>query len=232
MKRILVISDIHGEFDKFEQLLEKVQYKPEEDQLLLAGDYVDRGPNSKAVVEKVQALVAEGAIALMGNHEKMMLEAFYDEETYLPRWLRNGASETLRTYGYTVIYKEEKGVLKGSVDGEWKNDLSVQEAIAFMEELLPYYETEDYIFVHAGVHPTTPLAETDLHTLVWIREVFHQGYTGVKPVIFGHTPTKNLHSSYEVYFGTNNIIGIDGGLVYGGRLNCLELPSKTVQYVE
>jgi serine/threonine protein phosphatase 1 len=232
MKRILVISDIHGESEKFEQLLEKVDFNAEEDQLILGGDYIDRGINSKAVVEKVQELAKKGAIALKGNHEKMMMEAFHNEDGGLARWLRNGAADTLRSYGFTVTYEDDNGVLKGSVNGEWQSHPSINDVITFFESLLPYYETEDYIFVHGGVHPTTPLAETDLHTLVWIRDVFHQGYNGTKPVIFGHTPSKNLHGSHDVYFGENNIIGIDGGLVYGGRLNCLELPSKKVTYVE
>src|SRR5699024_10213901 len=100
------------------------------------------------------------------------------------------------------------------------------EHVAFLNTLDYYYETDDYIFVHAGVDPTIPIHETDPWTLIWIREEFYNQYQGDKTVIFGHTPTKRFHKKHDVYFGPNNIIGIDGGAVYGGQLNCLELPSK------
>lgn len=70
---------------------------------------------------------------------------------------------------------------------------------------------------------------------MWIRDEFHNGYKGEKTVIFGHTETKTLHGDTEncnVYFGNNRIIGIDGGAVYGGQLNCLELPSRKVYSVK
>lgn len=74
------------------------------------------------------------------------------------------------------------------------------------------------------------VSESEPYTLMWIRNEFHNGYSGEKVVVFGHTETKTLHGSEEcgVYFGSNRIIGIDGGAVYGGQLNCLELPSKGI----
>src|SRR5699024_6985049 len=103
--------------------------------------------------------------------------------------------------------------------------------VTFLENLDYYYETDDYIFVHAGVDPKRTVEDTDPYDLVWIRDEFHQNYSGTKTVVFGHTPTPMLNNSYSdhtVYFGDNNIIGIDGGAVFGGQLNCLELPSKKV----
>jgi len=77
--------------------------------------------------------------------------------------------------------------------------------------------------------------ETDPYELIWIRDIFHNGYCGEKTVIFGHTPTKNLHKdklSCSVYFGENRIIGIDGAAVYGGQLNCLQLPGNIIYSVK
>ena len=71
--------------------------------------------------------------------------------------------------------------------------------------------------------------------ILWIREEFHVGYQGEKTVIFGHTPTYRLHhnpTDYSVYFGENNIIGIDGGAVFGGQLHALEWPSHQIISVE
>lgn len=229
MRRLLAISDIHGELEKFERLLDTANYDPDHDQLLLLGDYIDRGPHSRGVIQKVRALQQAGAVALMGNHEKMMLDAFRNEDKAVERWFRNGARETLLSYGYPFQASEaEMSITPSRL--EWTEEL--REVVSFIEKLPFYYETEEYIFVHAGVQPGVPLSDCDPHKLVWIREEFYDKYRGLKTVIFGHTPTKSLHGTHDVYFAANRIIGIDGACVYGGRLNGLELPSGQTYYVE
>jgi serine/threonine protein phosphatase 1 len=232
MKRMLAISDIHGDIEKFEQLLKQVEYNKEQDQLLLLGDYVDRGPQSKAVLDKVIKLKADGAIALIGNHDKMMIDAFQGDPLALKRWYYNGGIKTLQNYGYDI----EKDDAKYWYTTDEMPELipmneEIRGHIEFLKELPYYYETDTHIFVHAGVHPETPISSTESHTLVWIRDEFHKGYAGEKTVVFGHTPVKYLHKSPEVYFGENKIIGIDGGCVYGGRLYCLEVDGLQVFYV-
>ncbi len=88
-----MISDIHGCYDEFNTLLKDVEYNPEEDKLILVGDYVDRGLKSKEVVEQVKSMVEEwGVIALKGNHDQMMVDAIDKEEDVDDkRWIRNGA---------------------------------------------------------------------------------------------------------------------------------------------
>ncbi|MGG1661232.1 metallophosphoesterase family protein [Brevibacillus sp. NRS-1366] len=226
MKRILAISDIHGELEKLETLLVEASYDPNNDQLILLGDYVDRGPASKGVVDKVKQLHEDGAIVLMGNHDHMMVKSFEQDPVFIERWFRNGAQQTLASYGHAAAGTESEApeVLEKTA--------ILEEHVAFLADLDCYYETDDYIFVHGGVHPTTLPAKTDPYMLMWIREEFHRGYCGEKTVVFGHTPTENLHGKHDVYFGENKIIGIDGGAVFGGRLNCLELPSRKVYSVE
>ncbi|MBH0330300.1 MULTISPECIES: metallophosphoesterase family protein [Brevibacillus] len=226
MKRLLAISDIHGELEKLESLIEQVQYDPQNDQLILLGDYIDRGPESKGVVEKVKQLHAEGAIVLMGNHDHMMVKSFEQDPVFIERWFRNGAQKTLASYGHTAADTESGAPETLEITA------SVNEHLEFLAGLDSYYETDDYIFVHGGVHPETPVAETDPYLLMWIRDEFHKGYQGEKTVIFGHTPTNYLHGKHDVFYGENKIIGIDGGAVYGGRLHCLELPSRKVYSVE
>jgi serine/threonine protein phosphatase 1 len=235
MRRLLAISDIHGDLEKFERLLEKVNFDSKQDKLLLLGDYVDRGPHSRQVLDKVMELTAEGAIALIGNHDKMMIDAFEHPEDplHLKRWYYNGGIKTLENYGYIVEIDDAK---------YWYKTEEMPEALVINEEIRPhldflktlpyYYKTDTHIFVHAGVHPETALELTEPYTLVWIREEFHKGYKGEKTVVFGHTPTNHLHKKPEVYFGDNNIIGIDGGCAYGGRLYCLEVLEKMVYYAE
>lgn len=234
MKRTLVISDIHGELEKFEQLLEKIEYDPKMDQLILLGDYVDRGPNAKGVIEKVWRLKESGARLLKGNHEDMMIKALTtDLEKSWNHWVKRcGGDKTLFSYGFSEndIAVSEENFQKPVLHSE-----ELKKHLEFIQGLENYIETSEYIFVHAGVHPTTPISETDPYLLVWIRDEFHQGYNGKKTVIFGHTETTLLHkdeTNNNVYFGSNRIIGIDGGAVYGGQLNCLELPTQRVYSIK
>ena len=90
----------------------------------------------------------------------------------------------------------------------------LEEHIKFIQELDHYIETEEYIFVHAGVEPMKRVSESEPYTLMWIRNEFHNGYSGEKVVVFGHTETKTLHGSEDcgVYFGSNRIIELMAGL--------------------
>lgn len=222
MKRTLVISDIHGELELFEELLQQAEYDAAEDQLILLGDYVDRGPDSRGVLERVIELKKLGAIVLSGNHDAMMLAAAKGEPAALERWARNGAIPTLQSYDPSI---KEAGLPE--TDTFWNH-------VAFIGELGFFHETDDTIFVHAGVQPGTPVQQTDPYILIWIREEFYEAYEGEKTVVFGHTPAFLLRpgGGNDIYFGGNNIIGIDGGAAYGGQLNCLELPSRKRYFVE
>ncbi|MBB5179969.1 serine/threonine protein phosphatase 1 [Planomicrobium koreense] len=221
MKRILAISDIHGELELFDELLQKADYDDAEDQLILLGDYGDRGPDSKGVLERVIELKKRGAIVLRGNHDQMMLDAVNDEPGAKLIWARNGALPTLQSYDPSI-----KDMTLPTAAVFWEH-------IDFIKKTAYYYETDDFIFVHAGVQPDMPVELTDPAILMWIRDDFYEAYSGEKTVVFGHTPVFMLRGTrnYDVYFGDNPIIGIDGGAVYGGQLNCLELPSRKVYSV-
>lgn len=235
MKRTLVISDIHGELKLFKELLQTTGYDSTKDQLILLGDYIDRGPNSKEVLDMVMKLKDEGAVVLKGNHEDMMVRALViGEERIWKNWInRNGGTDTLRSYGFAerdFKVEDEEPFVKPIVHSK-----ELERHLHFIQSLDTYLEWEDTIFVHAGVHPEKPIEETDPYELIWIRDVFHNGYCGEKTVIFGHTPTKNLHKDKQgcsVFFGENRIIGIDGAAVYGGQLNCLQLPERIVYSVK
>lgn len=234
MKRILAISDVHGEIGLLEQLLTKANYDSRKDQLILLGDYVDRGSNSMAVVEKVIELQQEGAIVLKGNHEDMMIKALTaDDERSWKHWaVRNGGNQTLNSYGFMeedYTLKDDEVFIKPIL-----NDPVLTKHLNFIQTLHPLVEYGGYIFAHAGVDPKMAIEETDPYRLMWIRDEFFEHYQGDQTVIFGHTPTPNLHKMkgvFTVFFGDNHIIGIDGGAVYGGQLNCLVLPTMDVYSV-
>lgn len=229
MKRTLVISDIHGELGMLTELLEKAAYNPKRDRLFLLGDYIDRGPDSKATLDKVIELVENGAVALKGNHEDMMVKSLIDgnERTWRNWTGRNGGDATLQSYGFdreSFLFLDEEEFQKPHLHSD-----SLNRHLEFIQNLPYYVEEEHTIFIHAGVKPDVPLVETDPYELIWIRDEFHNNYTGPKTVIFGHTPTNGLHEDKKntnIYYGRNPIIGIDGGAVFGGQLNCLILPQK------
>lgn len=235
MKRTLVISDIHGELGLLTALLETVSYNSKMDRLLLLGDYIDRGTDSKATLDKVMELVEGGAIALKGNHEDMMIKSLIDgNERAWRNWTgRNGGDATLQSYGFepeSFLFTDEEEFLKPHLHSDHLN-----RHLEFIQSLPYYIEEEDTIFIHAGVKPGVPLEETDPYELIWIREEFHNNYNGPKTVIFGHTPTRGFRddeSDHSIYYGANSIIGIDGGAVFGGQLNCLVLPEKKAYYVQ
>ncbi|MCQ4088232.1 metallophosphoesterase family protein [Saccharibacillus sp. JS10] len=226
--RTLAISDIHGELDLLEQLLAKSHYDAATDQLVLLGDYIDRGPKSMQTLEYVMKLHAEGAIVLKGNHEDLMLRALDggSEEDWT-RWIvRNGGYTTLQSYGFT---KQQLRIETGEAFRQPKLDSEVLDRhLKFVRSLRHYYETEEFICVHAGIPPGKTPEQSDPFELLWIREEFHRGYHGSKKVIFGHTPTRGLHNDEDndnLYYGDNRIIGIDGGAVFGGQLNALVIES-------
>lgn len=235
MKRTLLISDIHGELLLLEELLQKVQYDSQQDQLVLLGDYIDRGPASKGVLDKVAQLKSQGAQVLMGNHEQIMLDVFEKENKYdWDFWLHTaGGLATMRSYGFSEEDIDQAGDLENFSLHPFLND-KIIEHLEFIRHLDKVIEQEDYIFVHAGVDPKIPLDRNTTKEFLWIRDEFHRQYKGDRTVVFGHTPTPRLHmnrENHQIYFGDNRIIGIDGGAVFGGQLNCLELPSQKVYFV-
>ena len=236
MDRILAISDIHGELDLFEELLLKAKYDTMQDQLFLLGDYIDRGPSSSGVLNLVGELQTKGARVLLGNHEALMLKACrFGHPKYWNHWVKLcGGHATLASYGYQLDdFKEaiENDTLPSFIQTLPK----IEEHLQLIETFNIYIELEDVIFVHGGVVPGVAMTETDPMQFLWIREQFHAGYQGEKTIIFGHTPTYKLHQNpteHSVFFGENNIIGIDGGAVFGGQLHAIEWPSRQIISVE
>jgi serine/threonine protein phosphatase 1 len=195
---LYVIGDIHGCLTPLQRLLDKIAPGPD-DQLVFIGDYIDRGPQSREVVEFLRALPGSTTF-LIGNHEKMLLDYLGGRHRSL--YLINGGEQTLRSYGEPPVIPEPH--------------------LAFVKTLRPYFDTPDFLIVHAGIRPMVPLDRQVLDDLVWIRHEFFQ-FLGrfEKPVVFGHTPMR------EVLMREDRI-GIDTGCVYGGKLTCLRLPDRKV----
>lgn len=214
MGKIFAIGDIHGTLSMLEKMMKNLSIDRKNDTLVFVGDYIDRGPDSMGVVDYVLDIRKEfpNVIYLMGNHEQMFLN-YYLEKKDEDLYLHNGGMTTLISYGFM-----QKG----------RNELNMPEShMEFFTTLRPYYETEDYIFVHAGMRPGIPLNQQSLHDLLWIRYEFISSPEKFgKLVVFGHTPF-----SSGVPFIDHNKIGIDTGAVFGGRLTCIELPEMIIHQV-
>lgn len=210
MERILAIGDIHGCYAKLVRLMEKVKLDPEKDRLVFMGDYIDRGDQSREVVEYLIELKKQlpASVFLLGNHEHMLLEYLAGTNSN-PPFLYNGGQKTLEGYfGTDALFSLQ--------DPQMVFPL---EHLEFFNSLKPYYEVNDYIFVHAGLRDGLPLEQQDLLDLLWIREEFHYSrYNFGKTVIFGHTP-------FPRPFIFKGKIGIDTGAGYGHKLTCVELPA-------
>lgn len=223
---IYAIGDIHGQIAQLKVLYRRISTRPLRpfDKLVFLGDYVDRGENSKAVIEFLLRLKQEHpeVIFLRGNHEHLMLEALdgppslpapikaearegyvlHSEQTYL--WLENGGIETLLSY-------------KPSDMLHWRDSIP-EEHKEFLRATQMEYICGNYHFVHAGVVPPGmqwPDSEFDLDPRLWIREPFlsYKPLIGGRLIVFGHTPQPN---GYPLIM--RNKIGLDTGAVYGGPL--------------
>jgi len=205
--RIWAIGDIHGQLARLEELFQLISLDPDQDELVFMGDYIDRGPDSKGVIDRLLALKKSGlkATFLKGNHEEMFLKDFLTGAN--PQlYLYNGGLATLKSYA-----QPGQDPLEARPPAEHMD---------FLENLNLYYRRGGYLFAHAGLKPGQPLEDQDSHDLLWIREEFFLvSHDWPEKVVFGHTP-------FREPFRRGKLFGIDTGAAYGGRLTCLVLPDE------
>lgn len=204
MERTFAVGDIHGCLDKLISLMGIIDIDLKKDTLLFIGDYIDRGTQSKEVVDYLINLARRHSrvIFLKGNHESML--EHYLNGTAKFDFLVNGGQATLDSYLKDHSNTEQSLIPTAHLD--------------FFDNLRLYHETEQYIFVHAGLKPNVPLEEQSEWDMLWIRDEFiYSDFDFGKRVIFGHTPFRE-----PLILG--NKIGIDTGAVYGNMLSCVELP--------
>ncbi len=224
---VYAIGDIHGRVDLLTRLLAKVEADAkrsggvERKALVFLGDYIDRGPDSRAVVEVLLNHLPKGFDAhfLKGNHEAMLLD-FLEEPSKLRQWLANGATSALQSYGVDVLALERSG----AGPELWRDAFLArlpETHVRFFDQLELAVSYGDYFFVHAGVRPGVPLGAQSPHDLIWIRGEFLRSRENFgKIVVHGHTPG-------DVPDILANRIGIDTGAVFSNRLTALRLADGT-----
>lgn len=219
MNRTFAISDIHGNRNAFRKALDEIGLQ-KSDQLILIGDLIDRGVDSKGVLDAVLSLRQDkfDVVCLRGNHEEMLLDALRDPlQDY--RWLMNGGKECLASFG---------------VDSVEKIPL---EYIDLINSFQYYHQTEKYIFVHAALDMQLADPFADTHTMLWSRDqkrLLNTDWLGKRVLIHGHTPTHENVITDSV-FEMNRIICIDNGSYFQkegyGSLCVLQLDNFKARFV-
>jgi serine/threonine protein phosphatase 1 len=205
--RILAIGDIHGCLAQFDALFQSVA-PTTEDRLILLGDYIDRGPDSCGVVNRILRLSRKYQLtALKGNHEQLMLAARTSHDKYSD-WIQNGGDATLRSYAGI------RSTLRSVPADHWH----------FLEgRLVDYMETDSHIFVHANAHPNLAMVDQPDYMLRWERCDKITAHQSGKVIICGHTPQKTgrpLNKGFAVCLDTNAYAG--------GPLTCLDIDSGQI----
>lgn len=242
-----MIGDIHGDLAALDRVLARLPALGAEDTLVFLGDYVDRGPDARGVVERVRAIVAAGpqkTITLRGNHEDKWARCFREPDPTFLLPVYNGCASTFRSF-------------VGGPPVDFETGLPPDEMIRFLDvpKWLPpdvaewfaglplFHEDEHAIYVHAGLdgdegawrHPS----ESAPAPLLWMRDpAFFRGYEG-KRLVFGHTLTRELPVDHlgvvrrlfddpaDAWF-RGPLIGLDTGAGKDGYLSAIDLPSLEV----
>jgi serine/threonine protein phosphatase 1 len=216
---LYAVGDIHGMRDPLERLLAQLPLEPD-DHLVFIGDYVDRGPDPRGVVDVLVRLrESRRCTFLMGNHEAMFLSwlgwsgpGYFGAEAFL----RNGGDTTLASYGCAP-------------DAELRLP---PEHERFFRDLVLYHMEDPYLFVHAGLSRDAlqlsdakyALDREKPRDLLWQRSTADLPHSLGVTVIYGHTPMPDM----EVRWNLPYSIGIDTGAVYGGKLTAIRLPDETL----
>lgn len=228
---IYAIGDIHGESDKLDLLHSMIRADAQQRAatrkvVVYLGDYVDRGPDSAGVVERLtdDALPGFETVFLKGNHEEFMLH-FLETGDSSSGWFHNGGLDTLESYEVEVrghsLWRPDSGELRDTLDEKLPDRHR-----RFLDGLDLYHIEGDYLFVHAGIRPGRALEDQTAADMLWIRNRFldsdeDHGFM----VVHGHTPR-------DIPEIRPNRIGIDTGAVYGGKLTALALEGEKRDFLQ
>ena len=220
-KRVYAIGDVHGCSDMLDELhaliAADLRRRPCDDvRLIHLGDYIDRGPDSAGVIERVMRRpLGIPTINLMGNHEELFLSAFDGDRGAVDVWTQNGGVSTLASWGVPPRTRPR----------DWPNFIPAHQ-VRQLRELALHHVIGSYLFVHAGIRPGVPLAAQTAHDLRWIRKPFldHDGPLDYV-VVHGHTVER-------APVVRPNRIGIDTGAVLGGHLTCVMLQDDRMGFLQ
>lgn len=201
MAKRWVIGDIHGCSKTLKALVEERLELVAGDSIFFLGDYIDRGPDSRGVIDFISQLSAKGILTtcLRGNHEQQFLDA-YAEETNVRHWLMNSGAQTLTSFNVTKVW-----------------DIPYQ-YLEFAARTVFFVELEKVILVHAGLNTLIDNPFEDKHAMLWLRNSrVEASKIKYKKVIHGHTPLPYEVVQSQLKDLTLPSINLDSGCVYTGR---------------
>jgi serine/threonine protein phosphatase 1 len=220
-RRVYAIGDVHGCADLLDALLAMIAQDDKDRprkpiSLILLGDLVDRGPQSRAVVETVIALAGSGGDVrcLKGNHEEAFVLSARGDLRALPLFRRMEGEATLASYGLDpALFR----VMTDAELADWMENHVPRAHIDFLDALPDSIAIGDYLFVHAGIRPGVPIADQSPADLRWIRQEF-LAHRGRHPsmIVHGHSISEDVDEQA-------GRIGIDTGAFLSGRLTALGL---------
>lgn len=233
MTRVYAVGDIHGRADLLKQMHDLIELDAEkvpstvEKIIVYLGDYVDRGPESRKVLDILisHPLTDFRTVFLCGNHDRMMLD-FMHSAGVATLWARHGGLETLASYGFFPSFDD---LGSASYIEDLRERFSSEVPFihkAFLENLRLHYSTGGYYFVHAGINPNLPLAHQMQHDALWMREPFLSSAKKFeKIIVHGHTPVQ----APQAY---SNRISVDTGACMTNKLSCAVLDGYSVQFIQ
>lgn len=228
---VYAVGDIHGRVDLLGEMHRLIvddasHLTPGSDKLVVyVGDYVDRGLESRQVLDLLtdEPLRDFHAVHLLGNHDAWLLSFLIDPKIG-PTWLRYGGDATMHSYGVRIASHTDDPRYYQQLQTELR-DRVPRRHVDFLHNLELSFESGDYLFVHAGVHPHVPLDQQSPDDLLWIREPFLSTRRDLgRVVVHGHT----VEAEPTV---RSNRIGIDTGACWTGCLTCLVLEEGTLRFL-
>ena len=205
--RLIAIGDIHGCRKALDAIVEAIDPVPD-DLIVALGDFVDRGPDSRGVIDSLLALGGKTRfVGIMGNHEEMMLDVLFHGASH-HTWLRYGGVDTLESYGF---------------DGDL--NFLPDDHVEFLQSLGDYFETEEYFFTHAAYDPMAELENQTPEMLRWysLGNGMPPAHLSGRTAIVGHTANRDG----EV-LDAGHLICLDTYCYGGGWLTAMDVKSKQI----
>ncbi len=215
MIRNIVIGDVHGQFKALKQVLQRCKFDYQEDKLIVLGDVVDGGYQTKQCVDEL--LKIKNLVYIWGNHDVWFMD-WVKRGFELPIWYHQGGKNTILSYGndYKKVPKEHAGMF---------------------ETAHAFYIQDKMLFVHGGFNPEEPIESQPIDDLVWDRSLInyakrHQ-IEGYKHVFIGHTTTQFMGKYIEIEDITkpvtlNNLTMMDTGAGWKGKLSAMDIQTREV----
>ena len=218
---LFAIGDIHGCLSQLTSLHKNIltynKFDPKNDLLIYLGDYIDRGKNSKEVIDQIIKLKDNKikTVNLLGNHDEFMIDFLFNENNNIKNWLNFGADSTFRSYGIEIVEFIKDGFEDNIINNLREKTLKKidKSHLDFFKNLKISFSTKKYLFVHAGIDPKKKLIDQTKKDYLWSRSenFFNKDFKAEKIIVHGHTPVENI-------INDRFRINIDSGCYFSGKL--------------